>query len=77
MRCSAVSILRWRCSSASFGANAGPQRVRVLAAELADALQFEPERRRRNRGERVLNGGGIASVHFADEAQGQVKLVAR
>src|SRR6202042_3485073 len=56
--------------------DAGPQRARVLAAELAHALELKREARCRYRRKRVVDRVGIAPVDLADEAQGDMKLPA-
>jgi hypothetical protein len=51
--------------------------MRLLVAELADAMKLQIEGRRIDPRESIVQGAGVATVHLADEAQGQMQLFAR
>ena len=51
--------------------------MRCLAAEFADAFQRQRELRRFDQRQRVVDSRCVAAVHFADEPQRQMQLLAR
>src|SRR5882762_6450606 len=55
-------------------AHAGPQGARILAAEFADAREFQRKSRRPNGGERVVDIVRDILIDFADEAEREMQL---
>src|SRR5512135_1692166 len=56
--------------------DACPKRRRTLAAEFADAMKRQRERRCFDRGERIVHGLRLTTVGLPDETQCQVQLLA-
>ena len=73
----ALSTLRCRCSSASDLRTPAHKACGCLLPNWPTPCSCRSKAGRSNARQRIVQHGGVAAIHFADEAQGQMQLLAR